>query len=262
MAAAQAFTFDAVPARCTACGADPETRTHLLWPCLPILSYGNVREAQAVSLGLNPSDNLFYRRGTRIARESTQRLPMLEDFGAASRKALSGEDVLAIMARQQAYFAGPVARHPWFQRWDALLQAAHPEWTYERGSVAHLDLACCATDQWSRMSPHVHTTLLRTCRPHFLQTIEQARHSPWLLLNGRTIHAALSEHLRPEAQGSLMHSGQSVRWESGCFQLASRNLPYFAWNQFLTRVKPELRRDLGRLIAERLRPPTGNGRVE
>lgn len=231
-------------ARCTDCAAHEDTRRHILWDCLPIKSYGDVRQAQCVTVGLNPADNLFYKRSTRAVRRRSDRLPMLEDFGAASRPDLSPDAIKLIEWEQHRYFTMR-PRHPWFRTLEQVLQTADSAWTYESGRAAHLDTAACATDQWVQLSNEVRRHLQSTCHPHFLHTLTEVPAGAWLILNGRAIWNLLLPRLTESSSGAI----DRVRWSSG----NCGALHYFAWNISIQRTSPATRIAIGQqLQAERL----------
>lgn len=224
---------------CTDCAACARTREQILWNCLPVVSYGDLRQAAVITIGLNPSDNLFYRRGTRIPKPLEQRFPMLADYGANSRKSLPANDAQSALQRQRNYFQHLPA-HPWFRPLRQLLADWNPAWTYENGKAAHVDSAACATNQWQTLSARVRQGLLTTCRPHLLESLAEAQAGTRVLVNGRTAWRNLEPELTEAAAGRLERVGHALEWGFGYLPSSGHRLPVFAWNRMLQRTSREL----------------------
>ncbi len=135
-------------ARCDAC-QDSCAKDWILWDCLPVPAFGNPADSKVkvATLSLNPSEYEF-RDKKGLARPSKTRLPMLDDFGAADRKALTGKDVEAARQRRDSYFTNQP--YGFFTHLGDMLYLMDEEWSYKSGTAVHLDVVACATkNSWS-----------------------------------------------------------------------------------------------------------------
>jgi hypothetical protein len=218
-------------ARCDAC-QNSDAKDWILWECLPVPAFGNPAGAnvKVATVSINPSEYEF-RDSKGQSHQLEKRLPMLEDFGASERKALTDDDVKKARERRDNYFTN----HPYsfFTHLGDMLFLMNEEWSYTDGSAVHLDAVACATKKnWSKVLPRAQTELRKNCGPKLAATIAELREGTQLIANGSTAWKAIAAYpgFRGNTSKNLMGS---VRAFSGELEINQKRFPLFGWSPFI-----------------------------
>jgi hypothetical protein len=116
---------------CDACIHAPSV-DEVLKEAVPVPSFGDPTKAEVLTIGINPSVTEFYHvtKNHQIAsaKHPDARLPMVRDYGVASRLDLNVTQIGDIRSKQESYFQRPKP-HPWFSNWRALLETVSASWS-------------------------------------------------------------------------------------------------------------------------------------
>lgn len=152
----------------------------------PVISFGDFRTATVATLGLNPSDREFLKKGEWLTGPQ-QRLASLRSLGLAAPEDASDAQVQEIMNACCRYFNGSNPYWRWFRPLDSLLQEGLSV-SYEEGSAVHLDLVQWATAPvWGKIKePHFRQQLILNDR-EFLREQLARENIQLVVMNGRSV---------------------------------------------------------------------------
>jgi hypothetical protein len=163
----------------------PPEGTPVVLGSTPVVAFGDPRQAETATLGINPSANEFLERG-RPLRGDKRRLATLESLDAERLDQLTDAQIGEVVTDCAAYFRRNPYRR-WFDPLDELLRAG-THTSYNDGSVCHLDLVQWATQPiWGHIEARaVQASLLEDGVPH-LQAQLACENVRLVLLNGRQV---------------------------------------------------------------------------
>ena len=177
--------------------------------------FGRLREAQVLTVGLNPSYGEFNGSRWTHVRSASEAVNRLLD-----------------------YFVGTIKPHMWFSTWEQALNALDASYYGKRRYLAaHVDIWPRATGSPSEFPKEQLEECIAAELPTFLSTLEQARGASLILMSGSVtadyyLNQFLQDYL-PKDQGELELSfnpraqqgpGKTVFHR---LRLASRTLPVF-----------------------------------
>jgi hypothetical protein len=201
---------------------------------LPVLFFGDLFQARAATIGLNPSHQEYLDRNGNELDGAERRFETLTSLGAKDRTTLTDEQCAHAMETMRGYYGAGKPVYSWFRPLDRVTRAMGL--SYERSEVAHLDLAQEATDPtWSKLrdsSPEEFDALRARDLPFLRWELENFPLT-MLICNGRTVYDEVSNLItaKTEEQGTLA----LIRWYVGSANIAGRKVSVVGWNRPLTR---------------------------
>src|ERR1043166_1828277 len=198
---------------CLSCAAS------ILNDYIPTFRFGVLSTCRAVTISINPAENVHGRRP----------LPRLGDYGVTDRRDLKEEHLSDISRRSDEYFAHGT-KHRFFNTLASVVASIDQTWTYETGTLSHVDLVACVTrPTWANGVPEEdRSVMLRNCRPHFLNTLRLLPPDCWLLCDGKTALQAI------EAAGGLTAISERVAKITislGTLVFDSKEYRYVGWSR-------------------------------
>jgi hypothetical protein len=214
---------------------------------LPVLFFGDLFTARAVTVGLNPSRREYLSRSGDELTGPQRRFETLASLGCADRASLTDDQCRRAIERGRAYFrpGGPAYR--WFRPLGRVLKCLG--YRYQEGEAAHLDLVQEATDPtWSRLPREEAADLLRKDLP-FLRWEIEAFPLEVVACNGRTVF----DHVRDLLDAQILDQGRLARitWWVARAQVGERRVGLCGWNLPLaqpTGLGADGERELGRVL--------------
>jgi hypothetical protein len=151
----------------------------------PVVAFGDPRNAEAATLGINPSHREFADNGVLLSG-GDRRLATLQSLGANRLDRLTDRQVAEVVNDCAAYFQRRPYRR-WFDPLDDLLYAS-TGCSYYDGTACHLDLVQWASDPaWGQISDSdVRKMLLDDGVPHLRAQLAHDN-VRLVLLNGRQV---------------------------------------------------------------------------
>ncbi len=217
--------------------------------CVPVPYFGEIasKSLEVATIGLNPAWSEFYtNKGFALPRSI--RLPLVEDYGRNSRKDLTTADLEDSTIKRDNYFVNPDRNwHPYFEKFEGIINRCNPAWSYALGSAIHFDLVACTTKTtWGKLNPTTKSVLAENCRPHFLNTLAQLPHGTALLLDGKRVFDEINnlglriEQTAPEPRYLLNELGYRGR-----LFYDGREYPLRAWHFYMNHMTTHHRAMLG-----------------
>lgn len=217
----------------------------------PVLAFGDVRNAQVATLGLNPSRVEFTDDKGNLLEGDRRRLATLQSLGTPDLATAPSNVIEQVFADCNRYFYQRPYRR-WFDQLEPILESCGA--SYYNGTACHLDLVQWATNPtWGKLAPAVRGRLI-TEDAAFLNTQLQNEGIRLLLVNGngvwKQLRAAMVEKLKFEHQEfieglSCQNTQLNAGWLLGKIRV-------IAWNTNLQSsfgVTTELREELARRVA-------------
>ena len=157
---------------------------------IPVVGFGDPRNATVATIGLNPNRLEFLTPEGRPLPAGERRLETLESLGIQSLLTAGPQPVHHAFEACNWYFErNPLRR--WYDVLDRVLRAAGV--SYYRGTACHLTLVQWATSPSWGLLPHAaRDTLLRDGAPFLLERLA-AEHVEVVLLNGRAVTQAFCD---------------------------------------------------------------------
>lgn len=166
---------------------DVPENCHVVPVSTPIVSFGNLYEARAVSIGINPSVDEFMSRHIprRILPEEKKRFLDYETLGLEPGSKITREKAEQVLDASFNYFR--VNPYSWFNRMEKYLVNPIGA-SYFDGSASHLDLVQWATDPvWQNIKdPKISEKLVKDDKEFLFQILSHADYTD-ILLNGATV---------------------------------------------------------------------------
>ncbi len=223
----------------------------------PVVAFGDFRQAEVATLGINPSAAEFTANG-QLLTGMRRRLATLQSLGLKSLHEATDEHVATVIADCVGYFH----RHPywrWFRPLEALLQQALGV-SYLKATACHLDLVQWATNPvWGRLSDRaVRDELLVDGVEHLKRQLD-SESVRVVLCNGRqVINRVVGFGLAPLEQVDELSFGG----DGNCrlYSATSAGVRFLGWSTNLQSsfgVTREFRQRLAGWIATAVRTPHG-----
>jgi hypothetical protein len=151
----------------------------------PVIAFGDPRQAEIATLGINPSLREFHTADGKLLAGSNRRLSTLESVGAESTAVLTEDQIQTVVTKCAAYFSGKPYRR-WFDVLDQVLLDGLGV-SYYDANVCHLDLVQWATaPAWGHLPGEVRQILLEEGLPHLRNQL-QFGSVRLVILNGREV---------------------------------------------------------------------------
>ena len=193
--------------------------TTILRDYIPAFRFGVLSECRAVSISINPAEN----------QDGSRSLPCFSEFGLPFRSALTDANLAEVARRSDEYFAAG-CKHRFFNTLASLVSSIDPTWSYESGTLSHIDLVACVTrPKWTMVPAQQRQAMLAHCRNHFLKTIRLLSAECWLLCDGRTVLQAV-EDLGGRTERAV-RLGAKVTVLIGNLALDGTNYRYLGWSR-------------------------------
>lgn len=187
--------FDVLAARLR---KNPPVDSSIVPGSLPILSFGDHRVANVVTIGLNPSDQEFFSKDVWLNGES-RRVPSLLSLGIEKASDITDEQIKEIYHEQISYFS----RNPltsWFNAQNRILKNALKS-DYFDGSACHLDLVQWATKPKQRHLPaDVWQSLVAADRDFLEWQLRTTSATTVVMISKGTVNALVDSGIAPELQ--------------------------------------------------------------
>jgi len=222
---------------------------------LPVLFFGDLFTAQAVTVGLNPSDREFLNAQKHELEGEARRFETLASLNAQDRSTLTDKQCALAVQTMRTYFQPGKPVYSWFRPLDRVMESMG--FRYQVGEAAHLDLAQEATDPtWSALakaSPSEFAALRAQDLP-FLQWQLAITPLALIVCNGRTVF----DTVRALIGGQVLATGQmeKLTWYIGSASIAGRITGLAGWNLPLARptgLDAKGQTELGHILAAELR---------
>lgn len=219
--------------------------------CLPVAAFGNpaLATVRVATVGYTPKledwkmASGWKPRATRLAH-------LAEDYQLTRRGQLSDEDVNDARDRARGYFLNENRHwHVYFEELDEILRRINGDWSYARGTAAHVDLVACVTSKSFRYTAN-REQLLSNCHSHFENTVKSLPAGTRLLVNGFPIMEHLGRKGANVEQKEERKVGSST-FHVGTIQIAGRLFPWACAEKQLGAINPASRVLFANWIRER-----------
>ena len=161
----------------------------------PIPFFGNLEQATACTISLNPSDREFYDAKNNLLENDRSRLCYRKKLGKKDEDKLSEDDAEKVLKECEGYFDKKPYKL-WFDKMETFLRAFDANLSYYEGSVVALDLVQWATTpKWADLTDHSMSLLLQTGLP-FLKELLSYKKFKFIFLNGETAFSKIQEQLK------------------------------------------------------------------
>ncbi len=188
--------------------------TTILNEYIPTFRFGVLSTCRAVTISINPAEN----------QQGYRPLPQLRQYRIADRSALTDDDLTDVVRRSDEYFAVG-NKHKFFNTLARLVSNIDSTWTYEAGTLSHIDVVACVTrPTWADVPAQERQVMLERCREHFLNTLKFLPSDCWLLCDGKTVLEAIKQvggqaektervgHRQTVCVGNLLLEGRTHRF--------------------------------------------------
>jgi len=193
----------------------------------PVVAFGDVRKAEAATLGLNPSKLEFLDGVGRELTGAKQRLQTLSSLGESDLSSASRDSIRKVFEGCNGYFRGWPYRR-WFDVLEKILLTLGA--TYYTGTACHLDLVQWATDPtWGKLRGAQKKCLIEADHS-FLREQLSHEHIRLLLLNGSGVVKAYSKGLGCELTEKFIPGRIGWKHFVGC---TSQGVRVIGWNKNL-----------------------------
>lgn len=173
----------------------PPSGTPVIPGTPPIVCFGDAKQAEVATLGLNPSDKEYLDGSGKELTGDNRRFETVESLEVESLEKASDEATWKVYQRCINYFENnPYSR--WFDQLEETLGKVGA--SYYDGSAVHLDLVQWATlKKWGDLSTVEEETLLETDAPFLRKQLKRGDYRI-LLLNGRRAMDKFSEYFEAD----------------------------------------------------------------
>lgn len=164
----------------------PFEDTNIIPWSTPVISFGNIRESQIATLGINPSNREFVDLDGKELINIERRFHTLGSLGITNWTDVRSKHLEQINNYCEDYFI----RNPydgWFKRLDYLISGTSKSYYFPSQEACHLDLVPWATSsKWSELKLRQQKILLDTSID-FLGSIIKKSKIKVIVLNGQTV---------------------------------------------------------------------------
>jgi hypothetical protein len=228
------------------------------WDCLPVRTFGGLPSGRlkAITIGFNPAFDDWLDEASHSWRDSTERAATVFDYKKAKREELTDQDCADAIRRRGEYFWNPNKKgHHYFKNMEAFLARIDRRWSYVLGTVAHVDLVACPTEErFGKIPDAPRKTLLNKCERHFFQTLKDLPEKTVLLLNGDLPISTVQRLGRIEARKPReLINVSGLSGFSGLLQLGGKNFVFCGWNQSAANLSMPFKLDLAFWVRDQLK---------
>ena len=133
---------------------------------------------------------------------------------------------------------------------ESVLNRINPEWTYVKGTAAHIDVVACATkERWGNLTKETQNEFIKNCRDHFLGAICRLPDGTVILCDGpramkEIANLGLKLDMKPGQLINVREESGGDHGMLGDLHCDNKIFPVRGWSSQVSRLSAVWRFDL------------------